>query len=205
MIFEKLFADQIKIAETVENSTRSNTILFPIHGEIAKIVEANSSYKAISLPQKEYEYDGPIGTKKVDIAILSNNKLVGAIMFKGIRSEYNKNANNYKENMLGESLNFTMNNIPIYQVIFIPTKVRHKNSKREYVFETPTKKSYINYTNIVDLCPLSDLLKLGVYYFDVDYNTYTAKYSSKKVNGVEDTLTQGIINFCKEIDKCQTK
>ena len=71
-------------------------------------------------------------------------------MFKAIRSEYNKNANNYYENMKGESSLFIDNNIPVYQIIFIPTQVHHKNSKGQKAFETPTQKSYDNYYNFVN-------------------------------------------------------
>lgn len=108
-------------------------------------------------------------------------------MFKSIKSEYNKNANNYYENMKGESSLFIDNGIPVYQIIFIPTKVRHKNSRSEKVFEAPTKKSYQHYCNFVKLhSPYWNNLKLGVYYFDVDYeDDYEVSYSNQVVPGVE--------------------
>ena len=71
------------------------------------------------------------------ITVDENNNLKAAIMFKSIKSEYNKNANNYYENMKGESSLFIDNNIPVYQIIFIPTAVRHKKSNGEKTFETP--------------------------------------------------------------------
>ena len=122
-------------------------------------------------------------------------------MFKGIRSEYNKNANNYYENMKGESSLFIDNNIPVYQIIFIPTRVRHKNSKGEKVFEIPTENSYNHYCNFYNShTSYWKNLKMGIFYFDVEYdNNYQTRYSEKTVPNMEMTLTEGIINFMKEV------
>ena len=115
-------------------------------------------------------------------------------MFKGIRSEYNKNANNYFEQSRGENCLFIESGIPVYQIIFIPTQVRHKDSKGNKVFEVPTKESYSNYCNYLKKY-VPNYVKYGVYYFDVDYENNTAKYSNKIVPNVEETVTEGINNF----------
>lgn len=205
MIFPKLFGDQIREVETNPNpaTTRSNKILFPLHSAIAEIVAKYTDYTVMSLPGKEYHFTSAIGSKNVDIAVVDTaiNELKAAIMFKAIRAEYNKNANNYYENMKGESSLFIDNGIPVYQIIFIPTCVRHKNSRGEKVFETPTENSYNNYCNFVNNhAPYWNGLKLGVFYFDVDYEyNYETFYSSKVVPGMEDTLTEGLINFMRSI------
>ena len=201
MIFNELFSNQFKEVEKNQYATRSNKILIPIHSAIAEIIAEHTSYKVISLPSSEYEFKSEFGTKKVDIAIVDDeNNLKAAIMFKGIRSEYNKNANNYYENMKGESSLFIDSNIPVYQIIFIPTQVKHKKNN-EYVLETPTEKSFNNYNNFINHhTPYWNKLKLGVFYFDIDYeNNYKTIYSSKKMPGVEDTLTEGLINFIKGV------
>lgn len=198
MIFPDLFADQFRLIDKNSNATRSNRILIPIHSEIAKIVAENTDYKVISLPDREYQFVSDIGSKRVDIAIVDkDNNLKGAILFKAIRSEYNKNANNYYENMKGESSLFIDNNIPVYQIIFIPTYIKHGPG-----FEVPTEKSYSNYCNFIKSHnPYWNRLKLGVFYFDIDYeNDYEIFYSDKVVPGVEDTLTEGLINFLKEVN-----
>lgn len=168
--FSELFANQLREVSINPNATRSNKILFPIHSTIAKIVSQYTSYKVISLPEKEYHFTSDIGSKDVDIAIVDeNNNLKAAIMFKSIKSEYNKNANNYYENMKGESSLFIDNNISVYQIIFIPTAVRHKKSNGEKTFETPTENSYKNYCNFIsNHSSYWNNLKLGVFYFDVD-------------------------------------
>jgi hypothetical protein len=202
MIFPKLFANQLRETELNSSATRSNKILFPLHSAIANIVAEHTDYKVMSLPEKEYRFVSNIGTKDVDIAIVDeNNNLKAAIMFKSIKSEYNKNANNYYENMKGESSLFIDNGIPVYQIIFIPTRIRHKKSNGEKTFETPTENSYKHYCNFNNIhSSYWDNLKLGVFYFDVDYeDNYEISYSSQVVPGVEDTLTEGLINFMKEV------
>ena len=209
MIFPKLFADQICEVEANPNATRSNKILHPLHSAIAEIVAQHTSHKVMSLPEKEYRFESPLGSKDVDIAVVDpvTNELKAAIMFKAIRSEYNKNANNYYENMKGESSLFIDNGIPVYQIIFIPTSVRHKKSNGERTFETPTERSYQNYCNFVNNhTPYWNGLKLGVFYFDVDYDyDYETFYSGKVVPGVEDTLTEGLINFMRGVQSGQSK
>lgn len=192
MIFEKLFAEQF-YNEDNGISTRSPEMVKPIHSQIAKIVEENSNYTTKSLINGEYTFEGSYGSKKVDIAIFDGKELIGVINFKGIRSEYNKNANNYYENMKGESDLFVEANIPIFQIIFIPTKVKHKNSKGKIVFEEPSQRSKDNYKNFIFKKPKYwNLLTFIPYYFEVDYENYIAKYCE---DNYSNNLTADIINF----------
>lgn len=205
MKFCDLYANQFREVEENKNATRSSKLLEPIHSAIADFIrEKTNKYQVISMPDSEYRFVSDLGDKKVDIAIVDkDNKLKGAIMFKGIRSEYNKNANNYYENMKGESSLFIDNEIPVYQIIFIPTLVKHKKSNGEQSFEIPTEKSYNNYNNFIhNKSNYWSKLKLGVYYFDIEYeNNYRVCYSQKRIEGVEKTLTEGLINFMKEVEK----
>lgn len=192
MIFEKLFAEQF-YNESNGLSTRSPSMVKPIHSQIAKIVEENSNYTTKSLVNGEYTFEGSYGSKKIDIAIFDNKKLIGAINFKSIRSEYNKNANNYYENMKGESDLFVEAGIPIFQIIFIPTKIKHKNSKGKVIFEEPSQKSKENYINFMTKkSKYWDLLTFIPYYFEVDYKNYTAKYCKDNYTS---NLTTDIIKF----------
>lgn len=198
------YAEQIKTADTVANSTRSNKILVPMHKAIADFITTHSNYHTQSLPDTEYEATFDYGSKKVDIAIFDEvGNLKGVILFKGIRSEYNKNANNYYEQMKGESSLFIDNNIPVYQIILIPTKIHHKKSNGERGFEVPTDKSFNNYNNFIKNKPAYwDLLKLGVFYFDIDYTNYSIEYSKDKViDGMEPTIETGLLNFIEMVGK----
>lgn len=196
-MFTHLYAKQFEEIHHNPNATRSSKLIAPMHAAIANFVQNNSDYKVISLPLSEYEFVSELGTKKVDIAIFSKDKqkLLGVIMFKGIRSEYNKNANNYYETMKGESSLFIEAGIPVFQVVFIPTKIKHKTTKGQG-FEEPTEKSCKNYENFINhKSSYWDLLKLSVYYFDVDYDNFTTTYSQKKIKGVEPTLEEGLLQF----------
>ena len=103
--------------------------------------------------------------------------------------------------MKGESSLFIDNNIPVYQIIFIPTHVHHKNNKGQKIFEIPTQKSYDNYYNFcLNHSNYWNKLKLGVYYFDFNYDTYEVSYSNKTIPNVESTLTEGLINFALEVE-----
>lgn len=203
MIFPTLFANQFREIENKPTATRSNKILIPIHSAIAQIVAEHTNYDVISLPDKEYKFESDLGSKKVDIAIVDSEtkQLKGAIMFKAVRSEYNKNANNYYEVMKGESSLFIDNNIPVYQIILIPTKVKHKKSNGEKTFETPSEHYYQNYCNFINNhTPYWDNLKLSVFYLDVDYDAdYEANYSDKIIPNMESTLTEGLINFMRGV------
>ena len=195
MEFPQLFANQFKdVAEKKYGpaTTRSSKLLEPIHSHIADIVES-LGFSTRSLRNSEYEFIGAYGSKKVDIAIFDGDKFVGAINFKGIRSEYNKNANNFYENMKGESDLFVNADIPIMQIIFIPTKVHHKKSNGEEIFETPTQKSRDNYKNFLAYkSSYWDLLTFIPYYFEVDYDNFTAKYCE---DNISPCLTDEIIKF----------
>lgn len=201
MIFAELFGKQLHAVDIEHISTRSNEVLIPIHSTIAKIIQNNSNFKTQSLPESEYRAKFEYGSKSLDVAMLgANNELKGAILFKGIRSEYNKNANNYYEQMKGEASLFIENNIPTYEIIFIPTKIHHiKNGEK--TFETPSENMYEYYCNFnINKPSYWDLLKLGVYYFDIDYNTYQCKYAEKKVPLVENNLTEGLLNFIRKVE-----
>ena len=196
-MFDSIYAKQFEEISNNPNATRSSKLIAPMHLAIAEFVKKNSEYEAISLPFSEYEFVSELGTKKVDIAIFDkeSQKLLGVIMFKGIRSEYNKNANNYYESMKGESSLFIESGIPVFQIVFIPTKIKHKTTKGS-TFEEPTDKSFKNYENFINhKSAYWNLLKLSVYYFNIDYNNFSAEYSEKKIKGIEPTLEEGLLTF----------
>ena len=99
--YAQLFANQFDFIDNnpdnLKSPTRSSKVITPIHSAIAQQIQENSEYTTISLADgEEYTFEGIYGSKKIDIAVFDKNgKLKGAILFKGIRSEYNKNANNF--------------------------------------------------------------------------------------------------------------
>lgn len=196
-MLETLYVNQFKMIDE-GISTRSSKIIEPIHSAIANFIVNNSNYRTQALPQSEYTFVGLSGTKKVDIAIFDeNNKLKGVIMFKGIRASYNKNANNYYENMKGESSLFIDSGIPVYQICLIPSSIKIGDK-----FEKPGIKHIQNYSNFnITKSQYWDLLKLGIWIFDIDYTNYDINYSDTKIQNVEDTIEKGLLNFIKLMEQ----
>lgn len=185
MQYAKLYGEQFPIVWNNPNATRSSALITPIHSAIADQCE-QIGFRTKSLRNHEYEFVGYYGSKKCDIALFDEQgHLKGVILTKWIRSNYNKNANNFFENMRGESQLFIDSRVPVYQTIFIPT------------FERPTPKSTENYQIYINkFCPVN--LKIGVWYMDVEEETGKTTYSNQKtISGVEPTLTEGINNFLK--------
>lgn len=124
--FKELFLEQFALEK--EYTTRSPKVIMPTHKAIGKQFE-EKGYKV----KYEYNFQGLYGEKKVDIAVFDkNNKLVSVVLFKGIRSNYNKNANNYFEGARGETTLFldSIPDISVYHLVFIPTKI--KKMKKEF-------------------------------------------------------------------------
>ena len=195
-MLKDIYVNQFKMMDE-GISTRSSKLLGPMHYAIAQFIENYSPYITQSLPNSEYNFVGLSGEKKVDIAIFDDTKnLKGVVMFKGIRASYNKNANNYYENMKGESSLFIDSQVPIYQICLIPSLIRIGNK-----FEVPGEKHIKNYSNFnTNKSSYWDLLKLGVWFFDIDYDNYQIEYSNIKINNVENTIEEGLINFIKLIE-----
>lgn len=200
--YPQIFAEQFKMIDEnreLHQPTRSNKIIMPFHNAIAKQIESETAFFVNSLTtgfMKEERVYGPYGSKRVDIAIHDEfMNLRGVILFKGIRSSYNKNANNFIENMRGESSLLIDAHIPVYQIIFIPTIIRTPDPLKK---DIPTLKSMENYNSFIRYAnahPFWQNLKVGVYYVDVDYNNYTGQYANKKIDLVENSLNEGISNF----------
>ena len=93
---------------------RSNKKLIPIHRWIAKTIkqELGKKFKVTSLGNGgEYKLEGKYYPKSLDITVIKDNKAVSTISFKFVTSNYKQNANNYFENLLGETANIRRVNV----------------------------------------------------------------------------------------------
>lgn len=104
------------IAYNKKGGARSNKKLIPIHKFLAETIlkKLNKSFAIKSLGidnGKEATIDGKYYPKDLDIAIYKNNKIVATISFKFVTSNYKQNANNYFENLMGETANIRRQNI----------------------------------------------------------------------------------------------
>ena len=120
------------LKEFLENGSRSNKKLKPLHGNIKKDLlkklhsEGIKNIKLISLDNENNKEDivkGRYYEKKVDISIRKNEELIGAIGVKFVMNNYMQNANNYFENMLGETANIRAANISYFQILILFDKM----------------------------------------------------------------------------------
>lgn len=97
-----------------EYGARSNKKLLPVHQWIAKTIQnkLGNKFQVTSLGYGgEYRLEGKYYPKTLDITVKSNNKPISTISLKFITSNYKQNANNYFENLLGETANIRRVNI----------------------------------------------------------------------------------------------
>ena len=147
------FLDCIKKAfvRFLETGSRSNEKLKILHGAIAKDLyqQLGKNYIVQALGHnkgKEGIINGRYINKAVDITILNEDRQLAGIAVKFVMQNYAQNANNYFENMLGETANIQSLHIPYFQIFIIPEKLPYykqngKFDKWEY-FSAAHRRKY---------------------------------------------------------------
>lgn len=156
--------------------SRSNRKLVPLHSCIAHFISATlgSEYFIRSLgigDSKEEQIAGQYYAKRVDIAVINDNKPIAAIGLKFVTSNYKQNNVNYFENMLGETANLRRKNCRYAQVIVIrkemPYKLKSgKTTKMEHISEKNLRK-YVQLVKDKDHPHRPDLMSIAI----VDFPT----------------------------------
>ena len=113
-------------------TSRSTRKLVPLHSFIAKDLQQRLGKGYIVKSQgiddgKEATVQGRYFNKKVDITIFYEDTPVAGIAVKFVMQNYSQNANNYFENMLGETANLRSEAIPYFQIFVIPNKLPYFN------------------------------------------------------------------------------
>ena len=108
---EKSFA-----AYNKKGGAQSNKKLIPIHKFLSEMIlnKIGSSFSVKSLgvgDGKEAKFGGRYYKKDLDIAVLKSDKIIATISFKFVTSNYKQNANNYFENLMGETANIRRQNV----------------------------------------------------------------------------------------------
>lgn len=93
-----------------KGGARSNKKLIPIHKFLSEAVleklGAGFSIKSLGVGDgKEAKFEGKYYPKDLDITVLKEDKIIATISFKFVTSNYKQNANNYFENLMGETAN----------------------------------------------------------------------------------------------------
>lgn len=138
------------LAYNEEGGARSNKKLIPIHkflaNKISDKIGKNFIVKSLGVGDgKEAKFDGKYYPKRLDVSILRNEKMIATISFKFITSNYKQNANNYFEQLMGETANIRRNGVGFAHFVvfrggtpyFLKNKgnLRGKEAKREIVKE----------------------------------------------------------------------
>jgi len=139
------------ISESFKNyinyGSRSTEKLKPIHRIIANLLENiwgnNYDYHYLDDHRKEKKVTGKYYDKTIDITV--TDKYFNVVMCCGIKfvtSNYKQNANNYFENMMGETANIqALSKYPYYQIIIL----RHNTPYYKRVETTKGVKDSVKY------------------------------------------------------------
>jgi hypothetical protein len=163
---------------------RSNAKLRPIHLFVADTLSAiwGKEFEVSYLGEgsRELKVEGKYYPKNVDVAITDNGKVVFCVGIKFVTSNYKQNANNYFENMMGETANIqAMDNIPYAQLIILRLETPYyKKNETDLAAKTEiiNKKDLLKYIKLKYDSPQAHRpMMLGVLLVSIDEETQTAK------------------------------
>jgi len=161
---------------------RSNKKLIPIHRFLSEMVSGkigkSFSIKSLGIGDgKEKTFEGKYYPKDLDVAVLQKEKIIATISFKFVTSNYKQNANNYFEQLMGETANIRRKNIGFAHFLVLrghtpyfsknKGNLRGKEMKMEIIKERDIQK-YIKLFNDMDFPHKPDLI--GIYILDFDKN-----------------------------------
>jgi hypothetical protein len=141
--FIKAFEQSFKMYK--QHGARSTAKLKPIHkviaDSLAAIFDKTHKLHFIGDETKEMTVEGMYYPKDIDITVSKNNKPVFCLGIKFVTSNYKQNANNYFENMMGETANIQATQIPYAQFIIL----RHETPYyKKNETEIPSKIEIVN-------------------------------------------------------------
>lgn len=168
------------IAYNKKGGARSNKKLIPIHKFLSETIleKLKNGYSIKSLgigDDKEATIEGKYYSKDLDVAIFKNDKIVATVSFKFVTSNYKQNANNYFENLMGETANIRRQNIGFAHFLVLRGhtpyfsknrgNLRGKEMKTEIIKEKDLQK-YIKLFKDMDFPHKPDLLGICLLDFE---------------------------------------
>lgn len=172
------------VAYNKKGGARSPKKLVPIHKffaeTILKNLDQNYSVKSFGIGDgKEFKFDGKYTDKDLDISVFKNKNLIATMSFKFVTSNYKQNANNYFENLLGETANIRRKNVGFAHFLvlrghtpyFLKNRgnLRGKLKKIEILNEKNLQK-YVKLFQDLDFPHKPELLGICVLDFDESEN-----------------------------------
>lgn len=165
-----------------KGGARSTKKLIPIHKFLSETIlgklKKEYSIKSLGIGDgKEATIDGKYYPKDLDVAIFKGDKIIATVSFKFVTSNYQQNANNYFENLMGETANIRRKNIGFAHFLVLrghtpyysknKGNLRGKEKKIEVISEKHLQK-YIKLFNDMDFPHKPDLM--GICLLDFDQN-----------------------------------
>ena len=126
-----------KAYEIAVENPRSTDKIVHIHSYIAEAIQFKLGDSFVikshgyDLADGEIKVKGKYYDKNVDISVMKNGIVLGSIGVKLINNNFAQNANNYFENMLGETVNLRINNQPYSQLIIVPEFLPYLNNDKQ--------------------------------------------------------------------------
>jgi len=163
-----------------KGGARSTKKLIPIHKFLAeKITDKLGKdffIKSLGINDgKEAKFEGRYYSKDLDIAVFKKQKIVATISFKFVTSNYKQNANNYFENLIGETANIRRQNVGFAHLLVLrghtpyysknKGNLRGKQKKIEIITEKDIQK-YVKLFKDVDYPHKPDLIGICL----IDFN-----------------------------------
>ena len=165
-----------------KGGARSNKKLIPIHKFLSEMILNKISkdfiIKSLGIGDgKEAKFNGKYYPKNLDVAVFKADKIIATISFKFVTSNYKQNANNYFEQLMGETANIRRQGTAFAHFVvfrggtpyFAKNKgnLRGKQTKTEIIKEKDLQK-YIKLFNDMDFPHKPDLL--GICLLDFNQN-----------------------------------
>ena len=188
-----------------DKGARSTAKLKPIHKFVANILSViwgeDFDIHYLSDETKELSVEGKYYPKDIDVTVTESDKPVFCLGIKFVTSNYKQNANNYFENMMGETANIQANgNLPYAQLLIlrrqtpyylkneteIPSKIEIINDKDiskylKLIFDTPQahRPDYLG-LQLIDINEKTGKVSLSK--IDKEFSEETVKFLKNKLS-----------------------
>ena len=187
---------------------RSDKKLIPLHSFIAKELQnkLGEAFQVNSLgygTNKEERLTGALYDKRADIAVLKGEVQVGAIAVKFVTSNYSQNANNYIENMIGETFNVRSGDIVYSQFFVLKNPIPYFEKGRTVGrIEHITSERIVKYKKLLDMnteqfgVPNSLFFKL----IDTGDSHIYAKYINTDFIVKDESINKELLQNCRIVE-----
>ena len=198
-----------------KGGARSTKKLKPIHKFLSEAIlrklGKGFSIKSLGIGDgKEATLNGKYYLKDLDIAVFKKEKIVATISFKFVTSNYKQNANNYFENLMGETANIRRQGVGFAHFLVLrghtpyysknKGNLRGKEQKTEIINEKDLQK-YIKLFKDVDFPHKPDLIGICLLDFDENNSPKLVSLNDFDFSAETKKLLQNEFSLDKFLDK----